>query len=246
MKGHLELRAGVRDGRTVLLESCGSYPLQVMRPQVVAGTGGLSLVVLLLSAGLLDGDELAMDVCVEPGARLAVRTQAATQVHAGHSKQRLRATVCADGWFSYVPHALVPHAGTDHVTETVVRMEPRARVLVADALSPGRAASGEEFAYSQVRLDLDAWYGDRLVARERATVRPDPALRATVFGEATHTAVAYLLGPGESPRADEADGDIRVGVSMLAHGGWYVRVLGKRASEVDQVLANLQAHWWLG
>ena len=73
MNGSLFLRAAVRGGRTVLLESQGTYPLQVLRPHTGIIHGGLSLVILLLSGGLLDGDSISMDVIVDPGARLALR-----------------------------------------------------------------------------------------------------------------------------------------------------------------------------
>jgi urease accessory protein len=273
VKGCLCVRAGVREGRTVLLESQGTYPLQAMRPHPGPGLAGLSLVVLHLSAGLLDGDELSIEVNVEPGARLALRTQAALQVHAGRSRQTLHATVADGGWFSYVPHALVPHADADHLANTVVRMEPGARVLVADALSPGRVEHGEYFAYTQVRLHLDVWRGSDLLARERALVRPDPALRLAQFGRATHTAAAYAIGPGDAighgelspsepgPRGETRIGPgtparelslsepepcsaIQIGRTELARGGWYLRATAHRAVDLDDALARLSAQWW--
>jgi urease accessory protein len=233
----------VRDGRSVLLECQGTYPLQVLRPHVVAADGGLSLVVLLQSGGLLDGDEVSIDVVVEAGARLALRTQAATQVHAGRSQQALRATVHQDGWFSYVPHALVPHAAADHHARTVVYLKSGARALVAEALSPGRVHSGEEFAYARVRLDLDVWCNDSLIARERALLTPDPATRGAQFGPATHTGSVYVLGPGEPPVVDSCE-VARVGVSELAQGGWCVRALAQRAADLEATLGQLHAQWW--
>ena len=105
MNGRLILRAGVQNGRTVLRESVATFPLQVLRPHAAHCGGGLSLVVLL-SGGLLDGDEASIDVVVEAGARLALRTQAATQVHAGRSRQILHATVGEHACLSYLPHAV--------------------------------------------------------------------------------------------------------------------------------------------
>lgn len=237
------MRAGVRQGRTVLLESQGSYPLQVLRPHAAAADGSVSLIVLMLSGGLLDGDEVTIDVVVEPGARLALRTQAATQAHPGRSQQVLRATLGEAAWFSYVPHALVPHAAADYRGQIQVQMQPDSRVLVADALSPGRSHSGEHFAYAQVRLDLDVWLAGMLVARERAVIRPDAALRGAQFGPATHTAAVYALGPGGPPLL-QTDGPTRMASTALARGGWYVRAIAQRAADLDHALARLQTHWW--
>jgi urease accessory protein len=199
--------------------------------------------VLHLSGGLLDGDETSIDVSLEPGARLALRTQAATQAHAGRSKQTIRVTVGEGAWFSYVPHALVPHARADHHLQIVVAMAPEAHVLVADALSPGRVEYGESFAYTRVRLDLDVWSGPDLVARERALVQPDPALRRAQFGPATHTGAAYVFGHRPPPIV-ETHGSTRVGQTELARGGWYVRATSQRATEVDDALASMSAAWW--
>jgi urease accessory protein len=243
LNGRLCLRAGVRDGKTVLLESMGSYPLQVLRPHAVPESGGLSLVMLQLSAGLLDGDCVEIEIVVEPGARLALRTQAATQAHAGHSQQRLSVLVAESAWFSYVPLALVPHSQCDHTGHTVIRMETASRVLFAEVLAPGRARFGEEFAYAQVRLELDVWRDSKLVARERALVRPDAGLRSAQFGTATHTAGLYMLGPGQPPLADLA-ANPSVGWTALAHGGRHLRAVANRAAELDDLLQLLATRWW--
>jgi urease accessory protein len=265
LNGGLHLRAGVRDGQTVLLEAASAYPLQVLRPHPAPDGWGISVLVLMLSGGLLDGDDVRLEVEVEPGARLVLRTQAATQVHRGQSAQRLTAQVGADGWFSYMPHALVPHAGAVHHTQVEVELARTARALVADALSPGRTAYGEAFAYTRVRQDLDVWLGGRLVARERALIEPDDTQRPARLGPATHAASAYLLGPAEpqpGPFSEEASepgtradvfgpgggpgmgGGPWVGVTELAAGGWLVRVLATRAADLDAVLAQVHAAWW--
>jgi urease accessory protein len=243
LNGSLFLRAGVRADRTVLLESRGTYPLQVLRPHVQAQGRGLSLVILLLSAGLLDGDCLSIEVIVEPGARLALRTQAATQIHSGKSQQHLRATVAEEAWLSYVPHAVVPHAGADYHAISAVSLHEGGRLLIADALTPGRIQFGEHFAYQQVRLDLDVFCAGTLVARERAAIRPDSALRCAQFGPFSHVASAYLLGPGAPPCLPASD-RIKAGTTELARGGWLVRALADRASDIDDLLANLSVKWW--
>jgi urease accessory protein len=199
--------------------------------------------VLLLSGGLLDGDEVSMDVVVENGARLALRTQAATQVHTGQSRQTLRATVQKEAWFSYVPHALVPHADAEHHVVTQVHLESGGRAFVAEALTPGRVQHGEEFAYRQVRLDLDVWSMNALIARERALVRPDASTRHAQFGQATHTASAYVLG-GREPASVPLCDTVQLGFSPLARGGLYIRLLANRAADLEATLGRLHDHWW--
>ena len=106
-----------------------------------------------------------------------------------------------------------------------------------------RITHGEDFAYRQVRLDIDVCCAGKLMARERALVRPDPALRQAQFGDFSHTAGMYVLGQGEPPTPESED-SVRVGVSELAHGGWYVRALANRAADLEASLGRLHARWW--
>src|SRR5438876_3262163 len=66
----------------------GTFPLQVLRPHAAPGGGGGLSLVVLLAGGLLDGDAASIDVVVEAGARLALRTQAAdrksTRLNSSH------------------------------------------------------------------------------------------------------------------------------------------------------------------
>ena len=137
---------------------------------------------------------------------------------------------------SYLPHALVPHADADYHSQTVIEMQASSRVLLAEALAPGRVRFGEQFAFTRVRLDLDVWCEGQLVARERGLVQPDLAVQAAQFGAATHTAGIYMLGEGEPP-LDCAWGDALLGCTQLARGGWYLRAVANRAATLDDPAA---------
>jgi len=246
LNGSLYLRVGKRDHGSALLESRCAYPLHVLQPQRDPRDGSLSLTVLMLAGGLLDGDELQTDVVVEPGARLALRTQAATQAHAGHSCQRLRATIGAGGWLTYVPHSLVPHAAASHHASTQIWLEAGAELFLADALAPGRLHRGEAFAYDEVRLDLDIQVAGRLAARERTRIRPADGLNAVRFGPSTHTGSVYVIG-SRPPRTDLPQAlsgcATQIAQTELAHGGWYVRMLATSAAAVHDALAAMQHSW---
>jgi urease accessory protein len=192
-------------------------------------------VVLLQSGGLLDGDSVSIEARVEPGARLSLRTLAATQLHGGCSRQRLSVQVGEAASFSYVPRALVPHAGADHRSQTRIELAPTARVFFSEVLSPGRVAFGEQFAYRRLRLDVDIHSGDSVLARERALIEPQAAALRGMFGPWTHTASAYLLGAPEPP--------VGVDCTPLANGGYFVRALATRAETLDATLDGLHAAW---
>jgi len=107
LNGRLCLRAGYATDETVLLESQGTYPLQVMRPHALPSGGGLSLVVLLLSGGLLDGDEVSIEG-TSSRARGSRCVPSGDPDHAGRSGQILTARVGERAWFSYLPPRWCP------------------------------------------------------------------------------------------------------------------------------------------
>jgi urease accessory protein len=237
LNGSLRLRAVLGpNGRTVLAESSAEYPLQVTRARPCA-SGQSEVVVLLQSGGLLDGDAAHIDVEVDSGAKLALRTQAATQVHRGRSRQSIDVRVAARGAFSYMPQALVPHRGADFLSETHVALDAGACALVGEVLSPGRVEFGELFAYERVQIALDACIAGRLVARERAVLEPNAALRCAQFGPFSHVATAYVLGHTARPHTS-------LETSNLASGGWFMRGLAHRAADLDDPLSELTREFW--
>lgn len=249
MNGSLSLRVGSRGGRSVLLDCAATYPIRVLRPRVDPSDGGLALTLLMLSGGLLDDDHHTLDVVVEEGARLALWTQAATQLHRGASRQTLQIHVSAGATFSYLPHALVPHAGARYTQSTRVQAALGARVFVAETLAPGRVAYGEAHAYRELRLGFDGVYDDVLVARERVCIRPDPSLLPALLGPFSHAASGYVLGPGAPEIGDGslgADVPSCLDASGLAHGGWHVRGLARRAADLDAALRSLHHRWLTG
>ena len=243
MNGLLSVRAGILNGKTTLLDTRCEFPLQIQRPHRGPTSDALTLIVLSPSGGLLDGDELHAEITLERGASLDVRTQAATQLHAGWSSQSWTISLDEGTSFSSLPHSLAPHAGAIHHSKTSAVMAAGARLFLAEALTPGRAHQGELFAYQELRSDLDVWREGRLIARERQLLRPAEGHLPARLGPYRHFGSAYLMG-GHMPDLDWAGYGVEAGLSELASAGDYcLRVLGQRAYEVEAALASA-AHGW--
>ena len=100
-------------------------------------------------------------------------------------------------------------------------------MIFLETVAPGRVASGEAFAFEELRWATDLRVGDRLLVRERYRLTPEgrtlAALRAR-FAEA-YWGSAFLLLPGitaRSPLWDDLHAqhgpDLWVGVTALAGG----------------------------
>ena len=136
MRARASARAEHVGGQTRLVELRSDAPL-VLRstPDALYLVGG--------AAGPLGGDELALDVVVECGACLAVRSAAATLAQPGPGSAPSRATyrfeIGVGGSLDWRPEPLVSVRGSDHLIETTVTLSRSACLNLVDELVLGRA-----------------------------------------------------------------------------------------------------------
>ena len=229
--GHLEL-VGDLDARglTRLRHQSFQPPIHLSKPYHDAGV----LVVNMVNptAGMLAGDRLRVDVCVENGARLLLTAPSANRVHTmptGHAETTATLRVQAGGSLDWCPELLIPQTGASYRQRTGLEVEEGGEMLFFELLAPGRTAMGEVFAYRDLDWATDLRVGGRLVARERYRLQPGgvalEALRRR-FPEAYYGS-ALLVSPAlesrsacwEVLRALQSD-LLWSGVSLLATGAF--------------------------
>jgi urease accessory protein len=122
------------------------------------------------AAGPLGGDRVSLDVTVGPGARLVVRSAAASVTYGGwDAGLQVEAEVGEGGELDWHLEPLVATAGCHHVYQACVRLAPGARLRWTEELLLGRYR--ERPGHIDVRLDVDA--GDRPLLRHQLVVGPD-------------------------------------------------------------------------
>lgn len=157
----------------------GSTRLPVLASQVPLVLRASGDVVRLVAAagGPLGGDELCLDVEVGDGARLELRSVAASVVlpdRAGReSSMVLRARVGAGGHLSLLPEPTVICRGARHRAETYVWLHPSASLALREELVLGR--EGERGGRVSALLHVDR--GERALLR--STLELDAADPAT-------------------------------------------------------------------
>ncbi|HEY8693081.1 MAG TPA: urease accessory protein UreD [Chloroflexota bacterium] len=241
MKGELFLRAGVVRGRPALIESRAAFPLQIVRPRYWESSGTLAVTILTPCGGLLDGDELSIEVVVDEGASLHLAAQAATQVHSGVTAQTMSVQIGPGAAFSYVPHELVPHAGANHHSRSRVAMAPDSRLFWSELIAPGRLHRDESFAYEQLRSTLDVHSDRGLVARERQLLRPSEMDTQLRLGGYSHFATGYCF-PALKSAPPQREG-LSFGASALFGDGSYIRALGHRSFDLADLMQEFLCVW---
>jgi urease accessory protein len=218
-------------GGTRLAVLRGESPLLLRRTGPRSPDGVITVHLVGGAAGPLRGDDLRLDVMVGPGARLDVRSVAASialpgRPGAASSCLEIHATVAADAVLRWLPEPLIAAAGCLHRTVTTVEVAAGGEVLWRDDLVCGR--HGEESG--DVRTDITVRYAGTTLYRHELSVGPSaPAWSgAAVLGTSGGTGVSgggravgsVVFAGGELPAASLPGGDAAVmplaGPAMLA------------------------------
>ena len=257
--GFLRLGFERRDGRTILADLDSRTPYLAQRAlHCDEAMPDLASLFIITTAGcVLQGDRMALEVTLGPGARAHLTTQSATKVHAMDANYALQSQSFRldDGaYLEYLPEPLIPHRNARFASETRITVAPTASLLCSEIVQPGRKhhRADECFGVTVLSLATAAARPDGSVLfTEKLLIEPlRNAMRQTgvmddfdVFGN------VILCTPREfADRIHErigADVDLETGV---AHGacrlpndaGLVYKVLGR---ETAQVKAKVREFW---
>lgn len=224
-------------------------PLYILRPIYLdEARPGMAFVYLQQQGdGLLQGDRYRVDVAASEDADVHVTTQGATKIYGmdgGYATQLVNLTAAPGALLEYLPEPVIPFRRSRFCGQTTVTADPRATVLFAETLLPGRVARGEwhdyDFYSSTTRIRrpdgqqvaLDALTFGGAAGRASTPARMgEHGVHAAFFALATKERTAglsaQLLGRlGEHP-------DVLAGVSTLPFdAGLVVRILGSSSIPV--------------
>jgi len=218
----------------------------------------LAWLFMISTAGcVLQGDRLALDVTLAPGARAHVTTQSATKVHtmdANYAVQTQSIALGDGAYLEFMPEPLIPHRGARFLSDTRISIAPTATLLYAEIVQPGRkhhhpdecfGATMLSLAVGAERPDGQTLFTEKLVIDPaRRPMRQTGVMDAfDVFGN------VVLLTPKDSAdrihaRVD-ADVDHANGLAFGAcrlpnDAGLVFKVLGR---ETAQVKAKVREFW---
>ncbi|WP_080791726.1 urease accessory protein UreD [Corynebacterium pacaense] len=190
--GLLELGIAVKNGRSYARHQRHSGTLRVLRPHYLETSGRLTYTVLNPGGAYFGGDSYLLDVRVDPGASLSLYTQSATKVYRtpqGRAEQTMDVHLAEGASMEYLPDQLIMYRGASFRQHTVVHMHPRARVVMAEIITPGWSPDGSDFAFDELRMstdimvhcdkdcDKDCDKGEFLLAADRLRLVPEEGVR---------------------------------------------------------------------
>lgn len=257
--GFLKLGFERRGDRTILadLDRRAPYMAQRVLYPEEAMPDLAWLFVITTSGCVLQGDRLALDVALGPGARAHVTTQSATKIHtmdANYAVQTQTFALADGAYLEYLPEPLLPHRRARFLSDTRISVAQTATLLCAEIVQPGRKYHHPDEAFGAVLLSLatSAQRPDgRTLFTEKLVIEPARrAVRQTgVMDSFDVMANVVLLTPKAAADRVHAriDADVRHedGVAFGAchlpnDAGLIFKALGR---ETEQVKAKVREFW---
>lgn len=215
------------------------------------------LFIITTSGCVLQGDRMALEVRLEPGARAHLTTQSATKIHtmdANFAVQTQHISLADGAYLEFMPDPLIPHRRARFLSDTRISLAETATLLYAEIIQPGRKHHhpDECFGATVLSLATTATRPDgRLLFAEKLLVEPErrPVRQTGVMGPFDVLANVTLLTAKEG--ADRVEARVEAAVDLeqgLAFGasrlpndsGLIFKVL---ARETAQVKAKVREFW---
>lgn len=220
----------------------GAGPLRLLCPRAAGNAGWI--VTSSLGGGLVDGDDVALEVHVDTGATAVITTQASTKVYKGSSRQRLDVRVGAGGTALVIPDPVVPYRDASFVQATAIELAADSTLVSCDVVTAGRVAYGERWSATRLDTTLRLAIAGTCVLHDRILLAGNVAQHMQRF---TALATAVLIGPRVRELAAarlaalgaiERSADVIVAGSPLADGALF-RIAGEDVETVVKATRDL-------
>ena len=257
--GFLRLGFERRGDRTILAELDRRAPYLAQRALYPdpAMPDQAWLFMITTSGCVLQGDRLALEVALAPGARAHVTTQSATKVHsmdANYAVQTQAITLGDGAYLEFLPEPLIPHRRARFLSDTRISIAPTATLLYGEIVQPGRKHHHPDESFGATLLSLAveaARPGGQTLFSEKLVIDPArrPVRQTGVMGSFDVLGNVVLLAPKEV--ADRVHARVGAEVDLaacVAYGacrlpndaGLVFKALGR---ETAQVKASVRAFW---
>lgn len=191
-RGELRLELAQRGDRTALRDRYWSAPFGPVWANHPAQDGTAELQITNPAGGVLGGDEYGMRADLAPGSSATLLSQGANRIYRGPlASQRAAFYVEEGALLEYLPHHLIPFAGSNYHSENDFHLSTGSTLITWEAHSAGRVSRGERFDF------------DRLCAKTRITRDDIPLVvdgldlpgGGEPFAGYDYTATLYVCAP---------------------------------------------------
>ncbi|QDR81729.1 urease accessory protein UreD [Sporomusa termitida] len=175
-QGVIQAEVALVNGRSVVSSLRQRMPLRVSSPLYPVSPRTVSFFIMNPAAGLLQGDQHRIYLCVKAGAQAVVLGQGATKVFRSprrkFSRQFTTIRVEAGARLEYLPEVVIPFAESCLFSRTNILVASQASALFWEINAPGRVARQELFAYHKLDQQTNVYIDRELIGSDRFVLAP--------------------------------------------------------------------------
>ena len=253
----LSLTAAADGGRTYLEDVYFTAPYKMMKPFEKEG-GGIQVMPLCASAGIMKGDVQRFEYKACRGADMEVLSQSFEKIHkmdGGCARREVTAEVGPDARLYYYPQPMIPFAGSAFESDMEIRLaDDTAFLFMLDIISCGRSARDERFEYRKFASRVRVYRAGKLIYRDNTCFEPE---KMPMEGTGMYEGYSHLANLFVSATADgktkipdlqekiwevlDAESECEGGVTRLTGGDLAVRIFGNRAQKLQQIAEQIKS-----
>ena len=168
--------AALKDGKTILEDLSFTAPYKIMTP-FEKENGGIQIMPLCASAGIMAGDSQEFSYHVKEGADLEILSQSFEKIHKmdeGSASRTIEVQVDKNAALYYYPQPVIPFAQSAFDSKMTIHLEDEtSKLFLLEIISCGRNAHEERFQYRRFSSKVLLYRGEKLIYRDNTRYEPD-------------------------------------------------------------------------
>ena len=189
--------AALKDEKTILEDLSFTAPYKIMTP-FEKENGGIQIMPLCASAGIMAGDSQEFSYHVKEGADLEILSQSFEKIHKmdeGSASRTIEVQVDKNAALYYYPQPVIPFAQSAFDSKMTIHLEDEtSKLFLLEIISCGRNAHEERFQYRRFSSKVLLYRGEKLIYRDNTRYEPGkmPMEGIGLYEGYTHMANLFL------------------------------------------------------
>lgn len=172
-KLHCRTKQGA-NGKTIIESMFFTPPLKLIEPIYEGDIA--NLMVLNVSAGLMEGDKQDIVFDIASNSKLKVTSQSYEKVHDtqnGYAMRNTTINIANNAFFSYMPLPCIPFANSSFKNSTTIHLHEDSILHYGEIFCAGRVARDEIFAFKHFQQNIHVYKNNDLLFYDNMNLRPD-------------------------------------------------------------------------
>jgi urease accessory protein len=256
LKSKISVVGYEENGKTLLGDSYHNAPYKIIHYGSKNLRDHLEMIMMCASPGMMEGDELDIDVEVNKSAQMRLYTQSFSKIHPTGdvgAVQRMNVRIQEKGLFHFIPHPVTPFHDSTFRTTNTIHMQPDSTLIWGDIIASGRVHVGESFDFNLLHSVTKIYRGKKLIVMDNQRLTPKKHnLQSILYYEGfTHQATLIYVSPFGDLLKEELDEilagqyqEITFGFTQCAPDAVMIRAMGNDGELLYEWLSEMGRLCW--